>query len=130
MLRVGIKGVHRWRILGPTIACMIACQEDSVEIERPTRDEIEAIEREICTLSLTCIYDDPDDAKIAMCTASSVDYVEELDSVCLYAYFPWRTCVVDTKTNCDQYELGAYRVLCDDEQRHAEDHCPEGTHGL
>lgn len=69
-------------------------------------------------------------SSIANCGTDAAEYVEDLGDVCLHAYFPWRTCIVDTQTNCAQFRLGAYRVLCDDEQRDAEDHCPEGTRGL
>ena len=118
------------RIFALALACMAACQDDAVKLELPTQDEIEEVEGEICRLSKECLYDIMDENIIAMCTTSSTAYVEALDSVCLHAYFPWRKCVVDTQTNCGQFELGAYRVLCDDEQAHAEDHCPEGTLGL
>ena len=109
---------------------MAACQDDAVKLDLPTQDEIQELEGEICRLSEECVNNNMDENIIAMCTTSSTAYVEALDSVCLHAYFPWRKCVVDTQTNCGQFELGAYRVLCDDEQAHAEDHCPEGTRGL
>ena len=48
-------GPGRWRILGPTIACMIACQDDAVELALPTQDEIKEVELEVCRLSYECI---------------------------------------------------------------------------
>ncbi len=117
-------------LLAPVFACLLACQDDAVKLDLPTQDEIQELEGEICRLSEECVNNNMDENIIAMCTTSSTAYVEALDSVCLHAYFPWRECIVDTQTNCGQFKLGAYRVLCDDEQAHAEDHCPEGTRGL
>ncbi len=118
------------RIFALAFAYMVACQDDAVKLDLPTQDAIHEVEGEICRLSRECLYDIMDKDVIAMCTDEATDYVEALDPVCLHAYFPWRECIVDTQTNCGQFELAAYRVLCDDEQAHAEDHCPEGTLGL